>query len=291
MTFVAALSYTSLQNYTERGGKSMNNSAFLSSLLFSAFSFGAPHSYYIIIHGTWSRPFSWHMPGGDFYDALASVSQPGTVSFFLWSGENSHEARIAGGKKLVRYIQQFYPHDAEINIVSHSHGSNVGILASQEFAKDPYNKHRIHNFYALGTPTNTTQYMPDMNAISYFYNLFSYNDYVQPVFGFFEREYPKHDRIANICITINKKEPRHSEMHAALIAQWIPSIHEDLASQAIAGFDQFTFKKPGIIHFNDGDTPTYELDEERRYKKEHNERLAQAFNNVHMELRKKTQSS
>jgi hypothetical protein len=60
----------------------MNHSTILSSLLFSSLSFGAPHSYYIVIHGTWSRPFSWHMPGGTFYDALTSVSSLGTVSFF-----------------------------------------------------------------------------------------------------------------------------------------------------------------------------------------------------------------
>ncbi len=266
----------------------MNNSAFLSTLLFSTLSFGAPNSYYIIIHGTWSRPFSWHMPGGAFYDALASVSQPGTVSFFLWSGENSHDARIAGGKKLAHYIQEFYPEGAEINLIGHSHGSNVGILASQELTQK--NTHRIHSFFALGTPTHTTRYMPDMNAITYFYNLFSYNDYVQPVFGFFEREYPKHDRIANICITINGKEPRHAEMHHPLIAQWIPNIHEDLESQALSGFDQFTFHIPGIIHFNDDETPTYERDPERRYKKEHQDRIVQAFNNVHMELRKKSEN-
>lgn len=265
----------------------MNHSAFLSTLLFSTLSFGAPHSYYIIVHGTWSRPFTWHMPGGSFYESIASVSQPGTVSFFLWSGENNHNARVAGGKKLAHYIQEFYPEDAEINLICHSHGSNVGILASQELARDSQNKHRIHSFFALGTPTDIRKYMPNMNAVTYFYNLFSYNDYVQPVFGFFDREYPQHDRIANICITINGKEPRHAEMHHPLIAQWIPSIHEDLSAQALSGFDKFTFAQPGIIHFNDAELPTYELDPERRYKKEHQDRLVQAFNNVHMELRGK----
>lgn len=266
----------------------MNNSAFLSTLLFSTLSFGTPHSYYIIVHGTWSRPFTWHMPGGAFYDALASVSQPGTISFFLWSGKNNHDARITGGKRLAHYIREFCPEDSEINIIGHSHGSNVGIIASHELAKDPTNKHRIYRFFALGTPTHTTRYLPDMNTITYFYNLFSYNDYVQPVFGFFEREYPKHDRIANICITINGNEPRHADMHHPLIAQWIPNIHEDLQSQALAGFDTFSFHTPGIIHFNDDETPRYELDPDRRYKKEHQDRLVQAFNNVQMEIRKKT---
>jgi hypothetical protein len=225
------------------------------------------------------------MPGGDFYDSLASVSQPGTVAFFLWSGENNHDARIAGSKKLVDYITDFYPEDAQINIVSHSHGSNVGILASQALAKDPHSKHRIHSFYALGTPTSAVSYMPDMRAITYFYNLFSFNDFVQPVFGLFGREYPEHDRIANLFVTINGKEPRHSELHHPLIAQWIPSLHEDLAAQRLAGFESFTFTKPGIIHFNDGAVPTYKIDTDRQYKRDQDERILYSLNNLHMEMR------
>ena len=265
----------------------MNNSAFLSSLLFSALSFGSPPTYYIIIHGTWSRPFGWHVPGGDFYDALASVSDLGTVSFFLWSGENNHEARVTAGKRLVEYIHLYYPKDAHITIVAHSHGSNVGILASQILAKYPGNEHRIHHFYGLGTPINTQSYMPDMTVIDYFYNLFSFNDFVQPVFGLFGREYPEHDRIANIFITINGNEPRHAELHHPLIAQWLPTIHEDLSAQKLAGFEQFDFKKPAIIHFNTGLLPTYEIDTERPQKRQRDEKIIYSLNNLHLHIRKK----
>ncbi len=266
----------------------MNHSAIISSLLFSALSFGSAHSYYIIIHGTWSRPFGWHMPGGDFYDALSSVSQLGTVSFFLWSGENKHESRVQASEKLVEYIQMHYPHDAQINIIGHSHGSNVGILASQMLARSPGNQHRIHSFYALGTPTNSESYMPDMTMITYFYNMFSFNDFVQPVFGLFGREYPEHDRIANIYVTINDEEPRHTELHHPLIAQWIPTIHEDLSSRRLAGFELFDFKKPAIIHFRDGKLPTYEIDTEREQKRRRDERILYSLNNLHLEIRKKT---
>lgn len=266
----------------------MNNSAIFSSLLFSAFSFGAPHSYYIIIHGTWSRPFSWHMPGGSFYDTLASVTPLGTVSFFLWSGDNKHESRVHAAKELVEFIQRHYPEDACINIIAHSHGSNVGILASQMMAQQQSNKHRISSFYALGTPTNAQSYMPNMRIIGYFYNLFSFNDLVQPVFGMFSREYPAHERIANLFITIDGKEPRHSELHHPLVAQWIPSIHEDLAGQRLSGFDAFDFKKPGIIHFKTNELPRYEIDEKRESKRERDQMILLSLQNIHLEMRKQT---
>ena len=81
----------------------MNHSAFLSTLLFSTLSFGAPHSYYIIVHGTWSRPFTWHMPGGSFYESIASVSQPGTVSFFYGQEKTiiMHELQVVKSSLII----------------------------------------------------------------------------------------------------------------------------------------------------------------------------------------------
>lgn len=266
----------------------MSHSIFLSSLLFSTLSVAAPHTYYLIIHGTWSRPFGWHAPGGEFYDALSAVTDLGTVSFFLWSGDNTHEARVEASRRLVEFIQRHYAPEAQLNIVAHSHGSNVAILASQLLAKDPHNKHKIHNFYALGTPTNTESYMPDMRSIHYFYNMFSYNDFVQPVFGVFGREYPEHPRIANLFVTINGKEPRHGELHDALIAQWIPSIHRELAAQRLAGFEKFEFKKPGIIHFSSGKTPRYEFDTTREQKRERDKMIIDSINNLHASIRSKS---
>ncbi len=265
----------------------MNSSALLSSLLFSTLSFGSPHSYYLIIHGTWSRPFSWHTPGGDFYDALAAVADLGTVSFFLWSGENNHDARVQAGKKLVEYIQMHYPKSCQLNLIGHSHGTNVGILASQLLAKDPFNQHRIHRFYALGAPTNTQSYMPNMNTIDYFYNMFSFNDFVQPIFGLFGREYPEHERIANLFITLNGKEPRHSELHDPLIAHWIPAIHQELLAQRLTGFEMFDFKRPAMIHFSQGKVPRYEIDYSRQDKRERDQMILNSLNNLHAEIRKK----
>ncbi len=255
----------------------------LFSLFFCIFLSASPPAYFLIIHGTWSPPFDWHMPGGDFYDALSSVSASGTVSFFLWSGKNNHAARVAAGKQLVEYIRLHYPTDARLNLIGHSHGSNVGILASQEMAQDPQNEHQIHGFYALGTPTDIPRYMPDMTTITYFYNFFSFNDFIQPIFGFFGREYPSHDRISNICITINGEAPIHTNLHHPLIANWLPAIHENLAALKLAGFELFDFKKPAIIHFSEKTIPRYEVDISRMKKLKRDKRIVRSLKMIHLE--------
>ncbi len=218
---------------------------------------------YIIIHGTWTPPFSWHMPGGDFYNALAKALPPGSVTFFLWSGKNHYQARIDAAQELVQFLKDNYQDHERINLVTHSHGSNVGILASQMIAKETSPTPHIHCFYALGTPVNTANYMPDMKTIDYFYNLFSFQDFIQPVFGLFKREYPRHSRIANICVTVNEQSPQHSELHHPLIAKWIPTIHETLQRQSIGNFEHFAFEKPGVIHFVDTNIPQYREDNKR----------------------------
>ncbi len=221
-----------------------------------------PEQYYIIIHGTWPQPFSWHMPGGDFYDTLARANPPAHVLFFLWSGKNNYQARIDASQDLVRFIQTNFKNNECINLVTHSHGSNVGILASQILAENRSN-YRIHCFYALGTPVNQEEYMPNMDAIDYFYHLFSFQDFVQPVFGFFERQYPVHERIANLCVTINGKQPSHCELHHPIIARWIPLLHKSLHEKKMGNFEKFDFQKPGTIHFADNDIPRYETDHGR----------------------------
>ncbi len=228
------------------------------------------------------------MPGGNFYDSLARVADPGTVSFFLWSGENRHETRVEAAHQLVEFIHMHIPKNSNINLVTHSHGSNVGILASQLLANDPNNTHRIHRFYALGTPTNTISYMPNMDMIDYFYNFFSFNDFIQPVFGLFGREYPEHERIANIYITIDNREPQHSDLHDPIVAQWITRIHQDLKQKEIGGFDRFEFVKPGTINFYKDQPPQYQVDTQREDRQNRDRAIIFGLNNI---VRKKISAS
>jgi hypothetical protein len=236
--------------------------------------------YYLIVHGTWCRPFSWHMPGGDFYDALVQVTDQMSVSFFIWSGSNCHIDRIKAAQRLVDYIELSVSKDSELNIISHSHGSNVTFLASHIMAKDPKNKNRIQRLYALGTPINMQSYAPDMAVIQYLYNLFSFNDFVQPVFGIFTREFITHPRIANLVVLINGKGPMHSELHSPIIARWIPHLPEKLQTDCIGNFEQFNYTQPGVIHFWENKEPIYEIDKDRGKRQDRDAMILASLNNI-----------
>ncbi len=241
----------------------MKQILFKITVYFSLFCFAHityAQTVFIVIHGTWAAQEQWYMPGGDFFNALekSAIQQQAAVTPYRWSGNNNYKDRIHAAKGLVQLIQSYSP-DTTICLVSHSHGGNVGIIASQLLAHMPTTTNHIHIFYALGTPVNTTNYQPNMNMITYFYNLFSFEDLIQPVLGFFEREYLPHERIANIRITINNKEPSHTQLHNPLVGQWLPLLHEILTS-----FQDFDFKIPSIIHFAENKKPSYAADKTRQ---------------------------
>ncbi len=241
----------------------MRVSFFFTLFLFIPISISA-HTVFIVVHGTWAAQSAWFQAGGDFFDTLEKSAKTinAHVVSYVWSGKNNYESRVQAAKGLVKLIQS-YPVDTYINLVTHSHGSNVGILASQFLAKDCINKHKIDVFYALATPVQTTSYFPDMNTIRYFYHLFSFADLVQPVIGLFDRQYPQHERIANIRVTIENKEPQHSALHDPIIAHWLPYLHEKLMLQTLHTNQPIIFTHPGIIHFFANHPPRYEIDTHR----------------------------
>lgn len=217
---------------------------------------------FIIVHGTWSKASSWYAPGGHFFDLIEQKARDlgHTAITYTWSGYLDEVHRIAAGKALAKLIRS-YPTDTEFYIIAHSHGGNVAILASQELGKSEGNTHRIKVVYALATPVDPKHYMPDMQVIEYFYNLFSFRDAVQPVMGFFGRTYPDHERIANIRIMINGKEPYHCDIHHPALAHWLPRLHEMLIKNECSPL--FALYTPGLIHFRDQSKPQYLLDVER----------------------------
>lgn len=216
---------------------------------------------YILIHGTWSPEATWPMPGGDFFDELtkSTAKSNATIIPYNWSGKLSDASRLQAARGLALIIQS-YPVNTPIYLIGHSHGGNVALLASQILGKDRYNKHAIHTLYTLGTPINMEKYFPDMDVITNVYNFYSRADMVQSVFGTFGREFTNHRRIANLRITIEGKEPGHSDLHHPVIARWIPSIPEELAKKSINSFQFFSCINPGIIHFKFQGEPRYEID-------------------------------
>lgn len=232
----------------------------LLSLFLLYFTPSCSKTVFIIVHGTWATQAGWYMPGGDFFNAVKNNTEKEETSVipYCWSGKNNYKVRIKAAEGLVQLIQSYSP-ETIIWLITHSHGGNVGIIASQLLTQIA-TTHKINIFYALGTPISTSAYQPNMDRIEYFYNLFSFEDYIQPVLGFFQREYPPHERIANIRVTINNKEPTHEELHSPLVGQWLPFLHEFLTTST----PSFDFTKPGIIHFADNTKPFYEIDKERK---------------------------
>jgi hypothetical protein len=230
-------------------------------LLFFSVQMCAHDGIFIVIHGTWAIESSWWKPGGKFFSALEYAAKAANkkVIPFTWNGKLDHESRIIAGTMLTHIIQS-YPKEMKIYIIGHSHGSNVGILASQMLGNDPQNQHKIEAFYALGTPVDIDAYMPNMNIISRFYNLYSHEDKVQPVLGFYERTYPSHPRIANIRVFLECKEPSHKELLSTMIASWLPKMHEDLAKEKMGNFHHFNFSRPGVIQFSSTGIPIYGIE-------------------------------
>lgn len=206
-------------------------------------------SVFITVHGTWSSECAWYMPGGDFFDALEKsvLDNDGVVIPFSWSGANSVDAREKAGRNLAKIIDSYDGSSARIIVVAHSHGGNVALLASHALKKN-----KIDILYTLGTPINSSIY-PNMDMINFCYNLFSFEDLIQPVFGMFAREHVPHARIGNIRVVLNGKEPDHAQLHNPIVGHWLASLH-DIIKKEIGS---------GVIYFDNTKTPLYALDKKR----------------------------
>lgn len=222
------------------------------------FTLCAKQEVYVIIHGTYAQNGTWHKPGSKFFNEIEQQckGKNNKVISFTWSGKNSHDARIEGAKKLAKVINN-YPQNTYFHIIAHSHGGNVGILASQ-LLQNKKPKHKIKTFFALGTPINPVLYAPNMDTIFHLYNFFSFNDAVQPVLGYFNRELPKHERIFNIRITINGSQPDHYEIAHHSFGKWIPNFENQLNAY-IKKFPYFA-QVPLMIDYNENNSLTFHVD-------------------------------
>lgn len=228
---------------------------------------------YIVVPGTWSAETGWHSKGGDFFESLKTAvdQKTSSVMTYYWSGNNNHKSREYAAQGLVNLILSF-PEECEIILITHSHGSNVGILASQLLSNNKAMMNKIRAFFAFGTPIDPESYFPDMNVIYHFYNFFSYSDFVQTVLGTFQRVYREHDRIANISVTVNSAQPNHDTINHHLIAKALPNIHEYLPT--------FDFSKASNIAFFSNKNPEYYIENNRDELLEEDFYLTQNYNLV-----------
>jgi hypothetical protein len=113
---------------------------------------GAPIKHYVfLIHGTWGRdPQGWYRvdADGSFAERLASrlVGAPlegalwRDIEVFEWSGDNTHEARMAGANDLAQLLLRMRLYRSLENVrfhfVAHSHGGNVLLAALPIYIAD-----------------------------------------------------------------------------------------------------------------------------------------------------------
>lgn len=225
---------------------------------------------YIIVHGTAAAEYDWYRKGGHFFkeveESAKLFEQAHNVQVkvlgFSWSGGLLPSAREEGAINLANLIENFDP-ETEIRVIAHSHGTNVAHRASQIIAEHK-SPHKIAILYGLGTPIDLEKYAPNMNVIGYIYNLFSFYDPAQTVWGSCDREYPAHyDRVVNMRVVVNKVHADHFNIHDPIIGLWLPFLHDRIYKPA-KNNKPFPFSSPIVIYFESMDhTPKYEVDHYR----------------------------
>jgi len=219
--------------------------------LLGAFSaWGNCHQVCILVHGTWATNADWHQPGGEFYEMLKAQLAMEEIALvdFNWCGALSHTQRQKAAIRLAELIKS-YPPWVQFILVTHSHGGNVGILASQILKRAGC----INAFFALGTPIEPEIYHPNLAIINSFYNLFSFGDLYQTVLGFHKRTLPFMPGIYNISIEINDARPQHEQLHNETIAKWLLQLpaaikksKADGSQPLLAKFSQYLPPELGI---------------------------------------------
>jgi len=177
----------------------------------------------ILIHGTWGSNSRWHQPGNIFYETIKShlLKEQIKLISFNWSGKLCYIKRQEAGVNLANLIHS-YPASTNFILISHSHGGNVGIIASQILTTPD----QIKSFYSLGLPIDTQNYLPNMQVVQNFYHIFSFGDIHQTVFGMHERIFPNLKGVYNINVEVNGIRPQHEDLHVIQIAKWLLEIDQ-----------------------------------------------------------------
>lgn len=86
----------------------------------------------LMVHGTFAKNGAWWQPGGDFHEFIRSTVRPDLFSAadrFDWSGGYSDAARALAATELGNWVHARGL--VGLDILAHSHGANVAMLASQ----------------------------------------------------------------------------------------------------------------------------------------------------------------
>jgi|GEM_PF-3419250 len=186
--------------------------------------------HWILIHGTFARVLPWYKKGGSGYEALSKTLTSQNKNFILhpfsWTGQNNHQARTKAAQELQELLQQLSANKYHtIHIVAHSHGGTVALLTANMLATVAKNAPRITELFALGMPVHADWYPKAWDSIDTMYHLFSYGDFVQPVFTIFERMLPEAPNIYNLPVKKNNEGLWHETLRSTEILMQLPTLH------------------------------------------------------------------
>lgn len=107
---------------------------------------------YILVHGTGDADTDldddkrWWQSGSEFYKGLeARIDPADEIGQFTWTGENCVSARLEASDDLAKILTEL--RNQKINIIAHSHGGNVALMARNK-AKSWSN----HKIIGVGVP-------------------------------------------------------------------------------------------------------------------------------------------
>ena len=132
------------------------------------------------VHGTYSNAETWEDIGIEAWEQLLNDN---SAESFNWSGANTVGARQQAAVDLVNAILETYEPGMEINIVAHSHGGNVAILAANMLSEQTGGELSVDNLVTIATPSRNDYSLSD-GAVGNHVNIFSTNDAMQRLGGF-----------------------------------------------------------------------------------------------------------
>ncbi len=108
-------------------------------------------------------------------EVLGQDADGACTHLFHWAGGNSHRSRLAAAKELRDLIAGHeLAEDGKLNLVAHSHGGNVALLATN---LEP--AHAIDNLITLNKPTLTGSAHQAGAGVRNFFNISARRDWLQ----------------------------------------------------------------------------------------------------------------
>ncbi len=92
--------------------------------------------------------------------------------------------------------------------------------------RSPQKAYPIDQAFLLATPVDTRGYAPNLTIINWVYHLYAEGDLIQQVLGLYNRIYPPHERLTNLCVTAVDaiEAPGHSDVHHPSVGRWLLAV-------------------------------------------------------------------